>query len=467
MSLTSQSRPALRVLIVDDEKPFADMLQALLTRAHYDVTTVNDGEAGLASLEEDRFDLVLCDIKMPRMNGLEFLDAMAERGLAATVISMSAFGTIDLALEALRRGAYDYISKPFKRDEVILTLRKAEERQKLRTEVAQLRDQVARLSALETGDRPLIGQSEPMRRLKGMMAKIAGVPTTVLITGESGTGKELVARAIHQASPRSEAPFVPVNCGAIPETLLESELFGHVKGAFTDARTDKPGMFVEADGGTLLLDEAGELPLALQVKLLRILQEGEVRPVGASKSRKVDVRILAATHRDLTEDVADGRFREDLYYRLAVLPLHVPPLRERASDIPALCDHILGRISERLDRPKSDIDSEAMPIILGYPWPGNVRELENTLERAVVLSDGRTIHAHDLPRHLTEARSPVHVTLATGDLSIKKAIAYVERELIKRALEETSGNRTRSAVLLEISHRALLYKLKDYGLGRK
>jgi len=454
----------LRVLVIDDEKAFADMLLALLARSGYDVTAVHDAISGLELLERESFQLILTDIKMPRMNGLEFLDAMKERGLSSTVIAMSAFGTIDLALEALRRGAYDYISKPFKRDEVILTLRKAEEREKLRAEVADLKGLVARINAVEGGDRPLLGQSESMQTLKTLVAKVAAYKTTVLVTGESGTGKELVARAVHRASGRAEGPFVAVNCGAIPDTLLESELFGHVRGAFTDAHTDKPGLFVEAEGGTLLLDEIGELPQSLQVSLLRVLQENEIRPVGSSKSKPVDVRIIAATHRDLTEDVANERFREDLYYRLNVLPIHVPPLRERSGDIPLLCEYILARVAKRMEITSSTLDPKALKTLMTYPWPGNVRELENVLERALILSEDRRVTRACLPEHLHGAASPIQASLASGELSIKKATAYVERELIVRALKETRSNRTHAAQLLEISHRSLLYKIKDYGL---
>ncbi len=455
---------SLRLLIIDDERPFADMLDTMLTAAGYTTSVVNDAAQGLDHLADHGAELVLCDIKMPRMNGLEFLDAMTERGLASTVIMMSAFGTIDLAIETLKRGAYDYISKPFKRDEVLLTLKKAEERQQLRARVAELEDRVSRLQAIESGDRPLLGKSEPMLALKQIMAKVAAFSTTVLIVGESGTGKELVARAIHRAGPRAGRAFVAVNCGAIPETLLESELFGHVRGAFTDARSDKPGLFLEADGGTLLLDEVGELPPPLQVGLLRVLQEGEIRPVGASRSVSVDVRVVAATHRDLTEMVANGTFREDLYYRLNVLPVRVPPLRERPGDIKLLAEHILTRIAGSMGLPISTLHPHALKVLMGYPWPGNVRELENVLERAVVLADSQALTADDLPAQLSHARDPVQAVLASGDLSVKKATAFIERELIIRALDETAGNRTHAAKLLELSHRALLYKIKDYGL---
>ncbi len=456
----------LKVLIIDDEKPFADMLVTLLTRAGYQGSAMNDAAEAVERLSTERFDLVLCDIKMPRMNGLEFLDALSARGLSGTtcVIMMSAFGTLDVAIEAMKRGAYDYISKPFKSDEIVLTLKKAEERQQLRAQVQELEDKVSRLAAFESGDRPLIGESEAMRRLKDVLSKVAAYDTTVLVTGESGTGKELVARAIYRTGPRKKGAFVAINCGAIPETLLESELFGHVRGAFTDARADKPGLFVEADGGTLFLDEVGELPPSLQVSLLRVIQEGEVRPVGASRSRQVDVRLIAATHRNLRDAVAQGEFREDLFYRLNVLPIHVPPLRERIEDLPQLVEFILKRVAKRMNLRPPALSAEAMKTLMAYPWPGNVRELENVLERALVLTDGPQIPSDALPLQLASDKSPVQVTLASGDLSIKKATAYIERELIKRALTETSGNRTHAAQLLEISHRALLYKLKDYGL---
>ncbi len=454
----------LRVLIIDDEVPFAEMLSTMLSGAGYEAHAVHNGEDGLKTLSESHYELVLCDMKMPRMNGLEVLDQMRERGLASTVITMSAFGTIDLAIEALRRGAYDYISKPFKRDEVLLTLKKAEERQQLQARVAELEDRVARLAAIEEGPRPLIGQSASMTKLKTMMAKVSGFSSTVLVTGESGTGKELVARAIHGAGPRRNDAFVAINCGAIPETLLESELFGHVKGAFTDARTDKQGLFQEADGGTLFLDEVGELPLALQVGLLRVLQEGEIRPVGGTQNIQVDVRIIAATHRNLKKDVDEGRFREDLLYRLNVLPISVPPLRDRAGDVPMLAEHILDRIAKRMGIPSPTLSPEAHKILGAYPWPGNVRELENVLERAVVLSDGPSLVADDLPDQLRHAQDPVRGSLASGELSIKKATAFIEQELIKRALKRTGGNRTHAAKLLEISPRALLYKIKDYDL---
>jgi len=292
--------------------------------------------------------------------------------------------------------------------------------------------------------------------------KIAEYKTTVLIQGESGTGKELVARALHELSPRASAPFVPVNCGAIPENLLESELFGHRKGAFTDATRDKKGLFAEADGGTLFLDEIGELPLSLQVKLLRALQEEEIRRVGDTRDVKVDVRVVAATVRDLAEDVKSGRFREDLFYRLNVLPITVPPLRERMEDVPALVEHFVELNNVRLGMKVAGVSQEAMKLMMDYPWPGNVRELENTIEHAMVLSETTAVEAENLPAKVRENKDRIRLTLLSGEMSIKKTVRIIEEELIRRALKRTDGNRTSAAKILEISHRALLYKIKEY-----
>jgi two-component system response regulator AtoC len=295
--------------------------------------------------------------------------------------------------------------------------------------------------------------------------KAAEYKTTVLLGGESGTGKELVARAIHAQSPRASAPFVAVNCGAIPESLLESELFGHKKGAFTDAYRDKRGLFEEASGGTLFLDEIGELPLALQVKLLRVLQEQTLRAVGAVADTRIDVRVIAATIRDLQTEVREGRFREDLFYRLNVVYLHLPPLRERREDIPTLIEHFLAKYNAKLGMSVDGVSPEAMKLLLDHPWPGNVRELENTIERAMVLADGNRIEPECLPDKVREAADPVRMTLRSGELSIKKTVRIIEEELIRKALRETRGNRTNAAKILEISHRALLYKIKEYGIA--
>jgi len=449
-----------RALVVDDEENIRLVLRTLLKKHGYEVRTAGSAEEALEALEDEPADFVLADVRMPGMSGIELCRTLEERGFGGTVIVMSAFGSVDLAIEAMKAGAYDYVSKPFKQDEVLLALRKAEERESLRKENARLRAEVAERSSF--GE--MIGGSEAMRTIFRMIEKVAGFSTTVLVRGESGTGKELVARALHQRSDRKAEPFVPVNCGAIPEALLESELFGHKRGAFTDARADKLGLFEVADGGTLFLDELGELPLALQVKLLRALQEGTIRPLGDTKDKSVDVRVIAATIRDLEQEVEEGTFREDLYYRLDVLQIVVPPLRERPEDIPLLIERFLDKNNTKLGTEVQAVDPAAKKVMLGYPWPGNVRELENVIERAVVLCEGSRITTEDLPPKLLDPASPSKMILASDELSIKKMQRFMEKTLIARALDKTEGNRTQAAKLLELSHRALLYKIKDYGL---
>jgi two-component system response regulator AtoC len=447
-----------RILVVDDEENLRLVLRTLLRRAGYEVETASGGEEALEKVESFGPDVVLTDVRMPKMSGLDLLAALRAKSSPATVIVMSAYGSVDLALEAMKAGAYDYVAKPFKPDEILLTLRKAEERETLRRENKQLREEIRREHKFDE----ILAKSAPMMEIFRTITKIADYKTTVLVIGESGVGKELVARAIHRRSSRAAGPFVAINCGAIPENLLESELFGHKKGAFTDATSDRRGLFEEATGGTLFLDEIGELPLALQVKLLRVLQEETIRRLGDVKDMKIDVRIIAATHRDLQSEVKAGRFREDLYYRLNVLPLVIPPLRDRKEDVPLLIDHFLARNNVRLGTSISGLDAEARKALVDYAWPGNVRELENTIERAMVLADSELLHVQDLPERVREARDPVQMQLATGELSIKKTTRIIEEVLIRRALQKTKGNRTRAAEVLEISHRALLYKLKDY-----
>lgn len=447
-----------RILVVDDEENIRLVLRTLLRKNGYEVETAEDGEQAIAQLDRFDPDVVLTDVRMPKVGGLDLLGTLQAKGHRATVIVMSAYGSVDLALEAMKAGAYDYIQKPFKQDEMLLVLKKAEERESLRRENRKLRAQVESEHTFQS----ILAKSAPMKEVFRTIAKVADFKTTVLVNGESGVGKELVARAIHDRSPRKHKPFVAINCGAIPENLLESELFGHKKGAFTDASFDRRGLFEEASGGTLFLDEIGELPLLLQVKLLRVLQEETIRRLGDSKDIKVDVRVIAATHRDLAADAKAGRFREDLFYRIHVLSLPIPPLRDRKEDIPVLVDHFLARNNERLGTKLRGLSSEAQRLLLEYGWPGNVRELENTIERAMVLAEGDCIELHDLPERLRQALDPVQVQLASGELSIKKTVAAVEQILIRRALVKTKGNRTRAAELLEISHRALLYKLKDY-----
>jgi two-component system response regulator AtoC len=455
----------MRILVVDDEHGLRHTLTQILAGEGYEVSVATDGASALDALAEREADLVLCDVRMPAMDGLEFVERYRERGGVALVVMMSAYGDDDDAIEAMRRGAYDYISKPFRADQVLLVLRKAIERERLRREVAQLRNELTLLRPSEE----IVGRSAPLRELIVLARRVARHPTTVLVTGESGTGKELIARLVHKQSPRAERPFVAVNCAAIPEALLESELFGHVKGAFTGATADRRGLFEEASGGTIFLDEIGELPQQLQVKLLRVLQEGEIRRVGDSAALAVDVRVVAATARDLDAEVAAGRFRADLFYRINVVRLHLPPLRERREDIAELARHFLAAQAARLGLSVTAIAPAAMQVLLKHPWPGNVRELENAIERALVLCDRAQLE----PRHLPEGvRDPGARAVAAqngapdadADLSVKRRIEALERDLIRRALERTAGNRTRAAELLELSHRALLYKIRGYRL---
>jgi len=450
---------ARRILVIDDEAGLRHTLLLILRDEGYEVQVADDGETGLRLALGEQPDLVLCDIRMPRMGGVEFLQKYQEGGGTALVIMMSAYGTIDTAVEAMRRGAYDYISKPFNADEVLLTLRKAEEREQLRREVARLRRQVEKVGAFEG----VVGDSGAMREVQSLAARVAPYPSTVLLTGESGTGKEAIARAVHRASPRAERAFVAVNCGAIPENLLESELFGHEKGAFTGADRAREGLFEEAEGGTLFLDEIGELPAPLQVKLLRVLQERTLRRVGGTGERPVDVRVLAATSRDLVDEVRGGRFRDDLFYRINVVQIHLPPLRTRPEDIPPLAEHFLERHAARLGIDAQPLPRALLPVLAAYSWPGNVRELENVMERALVLSGGAIAEEH-LPVHVRTGKHPFELRDDDGDLSVKRRLPALEKTLIARALERCQGNRTRAAEVLDLSVRALSYKIQDYGL---
>ena len=450
-----------RILIVEDDEALRESLQLMLAAESYEAVAASGGEQALRLVEATPFDVVLCDLRMPGVDGLELLPQLARRLPGATLILMSAFGTADLAIEAMRRGAYDYLAKPFTPSELLLVIRKARERERLRRANQMLRRDVHRA----VGDRPIVAASPSMIAVLELLERAAEFKSTVLLTGESGTGKEVLARAIHAQSPRRDEAFVAVNCAAIPETLLESELFGHSKGAFTGADRARRGLFVEADSGTIFLDEIGELPSPLQAKLLRVLQEEEVRPVGESKSRRVDVRVIAATARDLESDVASGRFREDLFYRLNVVRVKVPPLRERREDTPLLLDHFLAHFRDLLGRPVRSLTDEALEKLLAYRWPGNVRELENVMERAVILAEGERIGLRELPANVvaSEPSGPLEEP-SPSDFSLRRARRSAETELIERALQATGGNRTHAARLLQISHRALLYKLKEYGI---
>jgi two-component system, NtrC family, response regulator AtoC len=454
--------PFRSVLVVDDEEPLRQLLAVILRDRGYQPRCVASAEDALKELAARDYDLVLTDVRMPRMDGIALTRAIQERQPGATVVVMSAYGSHEAAIEAMKAGAYDFLPKPFKPDDVLLCLRKAEERERLAAENRRLRSELRGGVGVDA----IVGGGDAVREVLRQVRKVAPQKTTVLLTGESGTGKELVARALHDLSPRAAAPFVAVNCGAIPGELLESELFGHARGAFTDAVRARKGLAQEADGGTLFLDELGELPLQLQVKLLRFLQEEEVRPVGDDRPRRVDVRVVAATARDLEAAVKAGQFREDLYWRLAVVGIRLPPLRERPEDLEALAGHFLARFAPlRPELPGLRFTPEALEALRAHRWPGNVRELMHAVERAVVLAEGPAIGEEELPEAV---RNPSPASPgpapAGGDLSVKRGTRALEERLIREALARTSGNRSRAAELLELSYRALLYKIKDYGV---
>jgi two-component system response regulator AtoC len=448
------------ILIIDDEENLRHMLSVMLTRQGYRADTAANGVEGLERLESTMYDFVLCDIRMPEMDGKALLSRALEARIASPFIMMSAYGTVDTAVECMKMGAYDFISKPFKKDEIVMVLKKAEERERLKSENRRLREVVAG----KEGFRGIISRNPAMREIFSQIRRIADLKTTALILGESGTGKELVANAIHTCGNRAKKPFVAVNCGAIPENLLESELFGHVRGAFTDASGDKTGLFEQADTGTLFLDEIGEMPPSLQVKLLRVLQEEEIRQVGAATSRKINVRVVSATSRDLEADVRSGRFREDLYFRLNVFSISLPPLRERIEDIPLLAEHFIAKYKAIDGSAPVRITPDAMRRLTAYDWPGNIRELENVIERATILCVDAAVTAECLPPRVDGGVGAFAAHLSDENLSIKKAEDVLERDLIRKALAKTGGNRTKAAKILEISLRSLLYKLKEFGI---
>jgi two-component system response regulator AtoC len=449
-----------KILIIDDEENMLHMLKTLLTKEGYEIVTAKNGREGLEQVAAYPFTTILCDLRMPEMDGLSFLKALKEKKRDQTIIMMSAYGTVDLALESMKCGAYDYISKPFKPDEIILTLKKAEERERLRKENISLKKEIRKEFSLEN----IITKNEKMKQIFETIDKIADYATSVLITGESGTGKELVAKAIHYNGNRQSKPFIAINCGAIPENLLESELFGHIKGAFTDACNNKKGLFEEAQGGTILLDEIGELPQALQVKLLRVLQESEVRKIGDHKEVKLDVRIIAATAKNLAQEVRKGTFREDLFYRLNVIEIKLPPLRERREDIPLLIRHFIARYNKKHHRTVKGIAPDALKAVLEYDWKGNIRELENAIERSVILSEKNRIERSSLPSQVREISGGNEEGEARDEYSLKKLSRILEEQMIRKALDRTKGNRTHAAKLLEISHPALLSKMKGFGI---
>ena len=463
MNIRRRVVPKRRILVIDDEINMRHMLKVMLEREEYSVSCAEDGLTALELMEQEAFDYILCDIRMPNMDGMAFLMKAREKYPEKTYIMMSAYGTVDTALEAIKRGAYDYISKPFKTDEVLLTLKKAEERERLKTENINLRQKMEKIQNKYSFD-SIVAKSEAMAKVFDLVAKVAEHKTTVLITGESGTGKELIARSIHTNSRQKDGPMVSINCGGIPENLLESELFGYKKGAFTDATRDKPGRFDEAHKGTLFLDEIGELPFPLQVKLLRVLQEEEITPLGGSGARKVDVRIIAATSKDLAQEVKRGNFREELYYRINVWRIHLPPLRERKGDLSLLTGYFVDQFNKKLGKSVDGLSSHAMGVIMDYHWPGNVRQLENTIERAVLLAGGRWITPEDLPSNLMKNRKSLESIDGSEELSIKLATRRLQRDYITKALRRTAGNKTQAAKLLEISRPMLISKIKEFGI---
>ena len=445
-----------RLLIVDDEPSIRKVLAAHLTREGYDVVTAQDGGEGISLLDRERFQAVVTDLQMPGIGGLEVLHWCRSNHPGLPVIIITAHGTVDTAVEAIKLGAHDYITKPFDRDDLLRIIEKA-----VKTE-----ERGAQALAPGAGRFDIIGRTPGMGRIYSLIEKVADSPTTVLITGESGTGKELVARALHQQSNRRDAAFISVNCGAIPENLFETELFGYEKGAFTGAVTTKPGRFELADGGTLFLDEVGELPLDMQVKLLRVLQNRSFERVGGVRSLKVDARLVAATNRDLAEEVQRGAFRQDLYYRLAVIPVALPPLRDRAQDVPLLVDHFLERFNDRLGRSFTGLSAAALEILKGYPWPGNIRELENLMERTMLLADGDVIDVADLPGMGSGPALPDADDLDGMGLKeyVRVHTTKLERDRIQKVLEAEDNNVTRAARRLGISRKSLQTKMKEYGL---
>lgn len=455
--------PRNTILIIDDEANMRDMLSVSLRKEGYQVATAANGQEGLEFAASTPFDFVLCDLKMPVMDGLQFLEAVKSKEISSTIIMMSAFATVDTAVKAMKNGAYDFITKPFKMDEILCILQKGAERILLKNENQQLRHKLLELER-GRGFEAIIGESQAIKRVIELARRVAGHDTSVLITGESGTGKELIARGIHQVSSRGEGPFVSINCGAIPENLLESEFFGYVKGAFTGAVADKKGLFEEANEGTLFLDELAELPVGLQVKLLRVLQEREVRPLGASRSRKIDVRVLAATAKDLVKAVAQGSFRQDLLFRINVVELKIPSLRERSGDIPLLITSFLATESAKMNLQIHGITQEALAVLCDYHWPGNVRELKNALEHAMIFSENGWITPTTIPAGVSKKSKADARNILADTLSIKEGKALYERYLIEKALMKAKGNKSYAAELLEISYPSLLGKIKEYNI---
>lgn len=447
-----------RILIVEDEKSMREVLKILLEDEGYETVSASDGQDGIRRIQEDIFDIVITDIKMPKADGFEVLKKVKEISPTSVVIMITAFGTTESTIEAMKLGAYDYIHKPFKIDEIRLIINKAFEKKRLSEEISVLREKVQTTYRIEN----IIGKSPRMQELFRLIPKVAQSSSNVLITGESGCGKELVAAALHNLSSRKNKNFVTINCATFPEGLLETELFGHVKGSFTGAVQNKEGLFEIADQGTILLDEIGEMPLPLQPKLLRVLENGIFRRVGGVADITVDVRVLSATNRDLTDAIAGGSFREDLFYRLNVIPLHMPPLRKRPEDIPLLLDHFFRKFSGGAKR----LSSDALRILMKYPWKGNVRELENMVERVVLLTEGDTILPEDLPEEffMVARKETLLPVLDEEGVDLEKIIENIEKDYLQMALAKSNGSKTDAARLLNLTFRSFRHRLYKYGL---
>ncbi|WP_163780984.1 sigma-54-dependent transcriptional regulator [Myxococcus vastator] len=456
-----------RILVIDDHDTLREGMAVTLTRAGHTVSAVRSGQDGLATYRKAPFDLVVTDLKMDGMDGIEVTRSLKALDAGAVVMVVTAFGTIETAVQAMQQGAYDFITKPFPPEVLRAKVDKGLELASTRKQVERL---TARTAAHDTDAAlthgSLVGDSEPMQRLVSQVLKVAQSDATVLVRGESGTGKELVARMLHQRSPRRDGPFIVVHCAALAESLLESELFGHERGAFTGAVKRKLGRFELADGGTLFLDEVGEIPASVQTKLLRVLQEKEIQRVGGEDTFKVDVRVVSATHRDLQAEVKAGRFREDLYYRLHIVPVVLPPLRERPEDVSLLARHFVAKHAMRVNRRVMGLDDSALRALARHAWPGNVRELENVIEQALVFAEGEQLTDLDLPSHLTASGAPrveAGLPVLQGDRPLPDILEDLERQLIARAYEKASGVKTETARLLGIKTSALYYKLEKYG----
>ncbi len=448
------------ILVIEDEQSMREVLKILLEEEAYEVTTAASGLEGIEQVRNNLYDLVITDIKMPGADGFEVLRQVKGISPDTVVIMVTAFGTTESAIEAMKIGAYDYVHKPFKIDEIRLIVKKALEKKKLREELSLLREKFQVSYRLEN----IIGKSSKMQELFKLIPKVANSSSTVLITGESGTGKELVAAALHNLSPRRNRSFVTINCATFPEGLLESEMFGHVKGAFTGAFQNKTGLFEMADNGTFFLDEIGEMPASLQSKLLRVLENGTFRRVGGTSDITVDVRVVSATNKNIVEAVAAGEFREDLYYRLNVVPVILPPLRERKEDIPLLIEHFLAKYSRNTVR----VSPEALSLLINYQWKGNVRELENIVERVVLLCDKELITPEDLPDEISRYRDDTAYLpgIGEGAIDLENILENIEKDYLCKALEKTNGMKTEAAALLGLSFRSFRHRLHKYGISR-